>query len=71
MKVGSIKIFFLRAEKISNIPTKLSAFLNTFRTVYRLNNIIKNIKYDLFITDDLLVVNGWFKKTPNIVTSGR
>ena len=58
---------FPKGRKISNIPTKLSAFLNTFRTVYRLNNIIKNIKYDLFITDDLLVVNGWFKKTPTLL----
>jgi len=55
---------FPEGRKIKGIPTKLAAIYNAFRTVIRLNKFIGNKKYDLFITDDLLVINAWFSKTP-------
>ena len=55
---------FPEGRKIKGIPTKLAAIYNSFRTVIRIKNFIGKKKYDLFITDDLLVINGWYKKIP-------
>lgn len=56
---------FPEGRKIPWLPTKIGAAYNLIRTVYRLQKYINKSgkKYDLFITDDLLVVNGWFTKT--------
>ena len=58
---------FPEGRKIKGIPSKLVAVLNTFRTVFRLKKYIGKKKYHLFITDDLLVINGWFKKIPSLL----
>lgn len=58
---------FPEGRKISGIPSKISAVFNTFRTIFRLKKYIGKKKYDLFITDDLLVINGWFKNIPSLL----
>ncbi len=58
---------FPNGRKMKGVPAYLSAAINTFRTVVRLSKRIQQDKYDLFITDDLLVINGWFKKIPTIL----
>ena len=57
---------FPEGRKMKNIPAYISAGINTIRTIYRLFKYTKEKKYDLFITDDLLVINGKFNKTPTI-----
>lgn len=58
---------FPEGRKIKGIPTKISAAINTIRTLTRLRKIVSRKKYDLFITDDLLVVNGKLKGIPSIL----
>jgi uncharacterized protein len=58
---------FPEGRKMKGIPTVVSAIINTVRTIYRLLKFTKGKKYDLFITDDLLVVVGKLKKTPTIM----
>jgi len=55
---------FPEGRKIDGIPTKLAAIFNSIRTVARIEKFIGKKTYDLFITDDLLVINGWYKKVP-------
>jgi uncharacterized protein len=57
---------FPEGRKISWLPTKIGAGINLIRTIFRIKKYIKrsDIKYDLFITDDLLVINGWLNKIP-------
>lgn len=61
------KNIFPEGRKIKGIPTYLSAGINTLRTIIRLERFLWGKKYDLFITDDLLVINGYFRKTPTIL----
>jgi len=61
------KNIFPEGRKIAWLPTYLSAAINTIRTLYRLEKFIWKKKYDLFITDDLLVINGRFHNTPSIL----
>ena len=49
------------------MPPKVSAIINTFRTLYRLNKYASQKKYDLYITDDLLTITGRLKKVPSIL----
>jgi hypothetical protein len=58
---------FKEGRKFKNVSPYISAAVNFFRTIYRLLKHVRNKKYDLFITDDLLVYVGKFKKTPTIV----
>ncbi len=58
---------FPEGRKMKGIPAYISAGINTIRTVQRLSKYIRKDKYDLFITDDLLVINGWYKKIPTIL----
>ncbi len=51
---------FPNGRKIKFIPVYLSAFINIFTTVYRIFKFTKGKKYDLFITDDLIGINGFF-----------
>ena len=46
---------FPEGRKIKGLPSLISSGINFFRTIHRLYKYIKNKKYDLFITDDLLV----------------
>jgi uncharacterized protein len=57
---------FPEGRKIKFIHPYISAAINTIRTVYRISKYTHD-KYDLFITDDLLVVNGWYRKIPTIL----
>lgn len=61
------KNIFPEGRKISGLPTYLSAAINTIRTLYRLEKYLWGKKYDLFITDDLLVINGKLHNTPSIL----
>lgn len=58
---------FPKGRKIRNIPTLLSAGINFIITILRLYRYVGKKKYDLFITDDLLVYIGKIKKVPSIV----
>jgi hypothetical protein len=58
---------FPEGRKIKNVSPVLSSSINAFRTVYRLLKFTHGKKYDLFITDDLLVVIGKLKRIPSIV----
>lgn len=55
---------FPEGRKFKNVSPYISAGVNFFRTIYRLLKYCRNKKYDLFITDDLLVYVGKIKKTP-------
>lgn len=58
---------FPEGRKIKGLPTYIGAAINTFRTILRLEKFLWSKKYDLFITDDLLVINGIWRKTPSIL----
>lgn len=58
---------FPEGRKFRNISPYVSAAVNFFRTIYRLWKYCRNKKYDLFITDDLLVYVGRLKNVPSIV----
>ncbi len=60
---------FPEGRKMNGIPAYISSAINFFRTIYRLYLYTQGKKYDLFITDDLLVYIGKLKKTPTIVFS--
>ena len=57
---------FPEGRKIKNLSPYISAGINFFRTIYRLYKYCRNKKYDLFITDDLLVYVGKLKKVRTI-----
>ena len=61
------KNIFPEGRKIKGIPTYLGALINTIRTLYRLERYLWGKKYNLFITDDLLVISGKLHKTPSIL----
>jgi len=58
---------FPEGRKMKGVPPYISSGINFFRTIFRLFKYTKSKKYDLFITDDLLVYNGKWKKIPSIV----
>ena len=58
---------FPEGRKMKNVPSYISSGINFFRTIYRLKKYTKGKKYDLFITDDLLVYIGKWRKVPSIV----
>ncbi|MEO6304274.1 MAG: hypothetical protein ABIP51_14000 [Bacteroidia bacterium] len=57
---------FPEGRKMKGVNPKISAAINTIRTISRLRKYLKNKKYDLFITDDLIVINGKLRKVPTI-----
>lgn len=57
---------FPNGRRISFLPNKLNAFVNLFRTLWRLFLATRNKKYDVFVTDDVLTIFGKIKKTPSI-----
>lgn len=57
---------FPEGRKFKNVSPYISAGVNFFRTIYRLWKYCKKKKFDLFITDDLLVYVGRIKKVPTI-----
>ncbi|PIP78532.1 MAG: hypothetical protein COW85_03875 [Ignavibacteria bacterium CG22_combo_CG10-13_8_21_14_all_37_15] len=61
------KNIFPEGRKIAGIPTYLSSGINLLRTIFRLYKYTRKKKYDLFITDDLLVYIGKLKSVPTIV----
>jgi uncharacterized protein len=58
---------FPEGRKIEGLPIFISSAINTFRTVFRLFKYTRKKKYDLFITDDLLVYLGRLKGIPTLV----
>jgi len=58
---------FPEGRKIKIIPKDLGTGINFFRTIWRLYKYVAGKRYDLFITDDLLVYLGGIKKIPTIV----
>jgi uncharacterized protein len=57
---------FPEGRKITGIPTLVGAGINAVRTIFRLLKYLKGKKFDLFITDDLLVTVGRLKGVPGI-----
>lgn len=57
---------FPEGRKIKFLPKMLSALINSIRTIIRLNKFSKERDYDLFITDDFLVINGKLNGVPSI-----
>lgn len=57
---------FPEGRRLKGIHTYLNAFINLFRTLFRLNRFIKNKQYDLCITDDLFTILGRIKSIPTI-----
>ena len=58
---------FPEGRKIKSFPVYVGSAINTLRTILRLIKYTRNRKYDLYITDDLLVWLGKFKRIPTIV----
>lgn len=58
---------FPEGRKMKGIPPLISSAINTFRTLFRLYKFTRSKKYDLYVTDDLLVFIGKLRKTPSIV----
>jgi predicted glycosyltransferase len=58
---------FPEGRKMKHVSPLISSFINLFRTIYRLWKFTKNKNFDLFITDDLLVYIGKFKRIKSIV----
>lgn len=58
---------FPEGRKIKGLPIKISAVINTFRTLYRLNKYASQKKYDLYVTDDLLTITGLLKNVSSIL----
>ena len=58
---------FPEGRKMKGVPPYISSAINFFRTIYRLYKYTKGKKYDLFVTDDLLVYIGKWKGVPSIV----
>lgn len=59
---------FPEGRKIKGFHPYIGAIINTIRTIYRIEKFLwRHLKYDLFITDDLLVVNGRFRSIPSFV----
>lgn len=61
------KNIFPEGRKIKQLPTKMGAFINIFRSLYRLKKFIGKKKYDLFITDDVLVILGKLLKVKSFL----
>lgn len=57
---------FPEGRKIKGLSPIISSTINLVRTIFRLYNYTKNKKYDLFITDDLLVFLSKWMKVPSI-----
>jgi uncharacterized protein len=58
---------FPEGRKIKGLPSSLSSAINLIRTIYRLFKFTRNKSYDLFVTDDLLVFIGKWKKIKTFV----
>ncbi len=58
---------FPEGRKIKGLNPKISAVINTFRTLIRLNKYASKEMYDLYITDDLLTIIGRIKSVPTFL----
>ena len=58
---------FPEGRKIKGLSPIISSAINLVRTIYRLYIYTKGKKYDLFVTDDLLVFLSQWLKVPSIV----
>lgn len=58
---------FPEGRKMKNVSPYISSAINLVRTIFRLWKYTKGKKYDLFITDDLLVYVGKLKRIPSVV----
>jgi predicted glycosyltransferase len=58
---------FPEGRKMKGVSPIISSGINFFRTIIRLYRYTKGKKFDLFITDDLLVYIGKWRKIPSIV----
>ncbi|GIK22980.1 MAG TPA: DUF354 domain-containing protein [Ignavibacteriaceae bacterium] len=62
------KNIFPKGRNISSKPSIIKSGLKFLLTLFRLEIYLwENGKYDIFITDDALVVNGWFRHIPSYI----
>lgn len=57
---------FPEGRRNKNLPILVATFINLLKTIVRLHKYTKGKKYDLFITDDLLVFIGKLKRIPTL-----
>lgn len=55
-----------RSKSHSTFSILFTTAINFFKTVFRLHKLTKSKNYDLFVTDDCLVINGWFKHIKSV-----
>ncbi len=59
---------FPKGRNISNKPSVIYSALKFLITLYRLEKyLFMHKKYDVFVTDDSLVVNGWCRRIPSYI----
>lgn len=51
-----------RSKSTGYISILYSTAVNFLKTIWRLHKLTKGKKYDEFVTDDCLVITGWYKK---------
>ena len=61
------KNIFPKGRKIKYVPAYISAVIYIILTFIKIQLFLRNKKYDLFITDDLLGINGFVSNTPTIL----
>jgi predicted glycosyltransferase len=61
------KNIFPKGRKIKWLPVLISAAINSIRTIWKIFNLTKGRDYDLFITDDLSVINAKIHNVPSIL----
>jgi hypothetical protein len=59
---------FPEGRKIEGYHPYIGAFINTFRTIFRIEKFLwKHKRYDIYVTDDLLAVSGRLRFVPSFV----
>jgi uncharacterized protein len=57
---------FPEGRKIKNLPMYVGAGINTIKSLIRFEKYLWRKKYDLIVTDDLIVINAKIRKIPTI-----
>ena len=58
---------FPEGRKIKYLPTYLGAFIYLILTFLKIERYLFNKRFDLFVTDDLIGINGFFHRVPTIL----
>lgn len=59
---------FPKGRNISKNPSVIKSGLKFILTIFRLERyLFRKSRYDIFVTDDALVLNGWFRRIPTYI----